>query len=116
MLIIGVDYHPGVQQIAFVDTETGEFGERRLVHSTGEAEDSTASCRREYQRASRDGGDRSSRVGLRVPGGTCTSSYGSGIPERSEPRVRKQKTDRQDAQLLLNLLIENRFPRIWVAD
>ena len=29
-------------------------------------------------------------------------------------RVRKQKTDRQDAQLLLRLLIENRFPRVWV--
>ena len=31
-------------------------------------------------------------------------------------RVRKQKTDRQDAQLLLRLLIEDRFPRIWVPD
>jgi transposase len=29
-------------------------------------------------------------------------------------RVRKQKTDRLDAQLLLKLLLENRFPRIWV--
>ena len=25
MIIIGCDYHPGFQQIAFVDTETGEF-------------------------------------------------------------------------------------------
>jgi transposase len=30
-------------------------------------------------------------------------------------RVRKQKTDRQDAQLLLRLLVESRFPRIWVV-
>jgi transposase len=29
-------------------------------------------------------------------------------------RVRKQKTDRQDAQLILSLLLENRFPQIWV--
>ena len=29
-------------------------------------------------------------------------------------RVRKQKTDRNDAQLLLTLLIENNFPRVWV--
>jgi transposase len=29
-------------------------------------------------------------------------------------RVRKQKTDRQDAQLLLKLLTEDRFPRVWV--
>lgn len=32
MLIIGCDYHPGFQQIAFVDTETGEVSERRLTH------------------------------------------------------------------------------------
>jgi hypothetical protein len=31
-------------------------------------------------------------------------------------RVRKQKTDRQDAQLLLRLMEEDRFPRIWVPD
>jgi transposase len=29
-------------------------------------------------------------------------------------RVRKQKTDRQDAQLILRLLVEDRFPRVWV--
>src|SRR5204863_5045753 len=29
-------------------------------------------------------------------------------------RVRKQKTDRQDAQLILQLLLEDRFPEIWV--
>jgi hypothetical protein len=32
MLIIGCDYHPGFQQIAYVDTETGEMQERRLGH------------------------------------------------------------------------------------
>ena len=32
MMIIGCDYHPNFQQIAFVDTETGECGERRLQH------------------------------------------------------------------------------------
>ena len=29
-------------------------------------------------------------------------------------RVRKQKTDRQDAHLILRLLLEDRFPQIWV--
>ena len=29
-------------------------------------------------------------------------------------RVRKQKTDREDARLLLKLVLEDRFPRIWV--
>ena len=32
MIIIGCDYHPGFQQIAFVDSETGELNERRLEH------------------------------------------------------------------------------------
>jgi len=29
-------------------------------------------------------------------------------------RVRKQKTGRQDAQFLLKLMLEDRFPRVWI--
>ena len=36
--------------------------------------------------------------------------------ENRTKRVCKQKIDRQDAELLLRLLIEDRFPRIWVPD
>ncbi len=32
MIIIGCDYHPSFQQIAFVDSETGELQEKRLQH------------------------------------------------------------------------------------
>ena len=32
MLIIGCDYHPSMQQIAWLDTGTGECRERRLRH------------------------------------------------------------------------------------
>ena len=32
MIIIGVDFHPEFQQIASVDTGTGEFQEKRLTH------------------------------------------------------------------------------------
>ena len=35
MLIIGMDYHPSFEQIACVDTETGEFQEHRLQHREG---------------------------------------------------------------------------------
>ena len=38
MIIIGVDFHPSFQQIAFMDQETGECDERQLNHSDGEAE------------------------------------------------------------------------------
>jgi transposase len=34
MLIISCDYHPSMQQIAWMDTETGECGEQRLMHRT----------------------------------------------------------------------------------
>ena len=38
MWVIGADFHPSFQQIAFLNTETGECGERRLTHSNAEAE------------------------------------------------------------------------------
>ena len=38
MIIIGCDYHPSFQQIAWVDTEIGEVQERKLMHADGEAE------------------------------------------------------------------------------
>ena len=38
MYLIGVDYHPSFQTIAFLIEETGECDERELSHSNGEAE------------------------------------------------------------------------------
>ncbi|HEV7513598.1 MAG TPA: hypothetical protein VGO27_18015 [Candidatus Acidoferrum sp.] len=38
MMIIGVDYHPSFQTIAFLMEETGECGEQELHHSDGQAE------------------------------------------------------------------------------
>ncbi len=37
MNIIGCDFHSRFQQIAMLDTETGEIVERRLEHENGEA-------------------------------------------------------------------------------
>ena len=47
MMIIGVDYHPSSQQIAFLLEETGEYGERQLNHSEEKQNDSMATCSRE---------------------------------------------------------------------
>jgi transposase len=114
MMIIGCDYHPGFQQIAFVDTETGECGERRLTHRE-EAEQFYGMLK-----------ERSVRVGKEASGHArwferflSDLQFELWIGDAAEirtKRVRKQKTDRQDAQLLLRLMIEDRFPRIWVAD
>ncbi len=38
MIIVGVDYHPSFQTIAFWMEETGEYVEQELNHSDGEAE------------------------------------------------------------------------------
>ena len=38
MMIVGCDFHPSWEQVCWVDTETGESGERKLVHAAGEAQ------------------------------------------------------------------------------
>ena len=115
MIIIGVDYHPSVQQIAYVDTETGETCERRLNHSDGEAEHFYRALERRQV---------SVRVGIEATGHArwferllAELKFELWIGNAAEikaARVRKQKTDRQDALLLLRLLVEDRCPRIWV--
>jgi transposase len=116
MLIIGCDYHPGFQQIAFVDTESGDVAERRLLHRE-EAEQFYGQLRGQGKKV---------RVGMEASGhGRWFERLlrdldfelwiGDAAKIRAK-RVRKQKTDRQDAQLLLQLMIEDRFPQIWVPD
>ena len=115
-MIIGCDYHPGFQQIAYVDTDTGELRERRLGHKE-EAE--------QFYRELRGHGMQL-RVGMEASGHARWFErllielqfelwIGDAAAVRTK-RVRKQKTDRQHAQLLLRLLLEDRFPRIWVPD
>ena len=33
MMIIGCDFHPSWQQVSWVDTKTGDCGERKLVRA-----------------------------------------------------------------------------------
>src|SRR5438046_9109054 len=37
-MIIGCDFHPSWQQVSWLDTETGETGEQKLVHAEGQAQ------------------------------------------------------------------------------
>ena len=115
MMIIGVDYHPSFQRIAFLDQETGECGEQPLNHRDGEAE--------KFYRELKQRGV-SVRVGLEATGYSrwferLLAELGFEVwigdaAEIKRQRVRKQKTDREDARLMRKLLLENRFPRIWV--
>ena len=38
MRIVGCDFHPSYQQVAVLDTESGEVEDRSLTHANGEAE------------------------------------------------------------------------------
>ena len=115
MWIIGCDYHPSVQQIAWLDTETGEIEEQRLKHSGGEAE--------RFYRDLKEKGF-SVRVGMEATGHARWFErllrelgfelwVGDAARIRAK-QVKKQKNDRQDAQHLLKLLLKDDFPRIWV--
>ena len=115
MIIVGCDYHPGFQQIAFVDTDTGELQERRLQHREG--------AEKFYRDLAAQG--MKVRIGMEASGHARWFErllaelnfelwIGDAAVIRTK-RVRKQKTDRQDAQLILQLMLENRFPQIWVA-
>src|SRR5947207_3526498 len=112
MLIIGCDFHPGFQQAAIFDNLTGEMQEKRLQHR--------AEAEQFYQSLA----GQEVLVGMEACGHylwfeRLLAGLGSGLWWGDAGRVgaaevRKQKTDRRDAEHLLRLLRENRFPRIWV--
>src|SRR5438445_7826158 len=116
MIIIGCDYHPGFQQIAFVGADSGEWNERRLGHRE-EAEQ----CYRQLKVRGKK-----VRVGMEASGHArwferllTELQFELWIGDAGEirtKRVRKQKTERQAAEVRLRLLMEDRCPRIWVAD
>ena len=115
MIIIGVDYHPSFQVIAFLIEETGEYEERELNHSDGSAERFYRDLHHRGMRV---------RVGMEATGfsrwferllAELDFELWIGDPaEIKAKRVKKQKYDREDARLLLRLLRENNFPKIWV--
>jgi transposase len=95
-----------------VNTETGEFQEKRLVH------------REEAEKFYRALAGQKVRIGMEASGHArwferlmAELQFELWIGDAADirtRRVRKQKTDRQDAQLILRLLLEDRFPKIWV--
>jgi len=112
MIIIGCDFHARMQQIAMADTETGELTESQLEHEDEQV--------------------RSFYAGLKEPAlvGIESTSYtrwfaellselghelvvGDAAKIRAK-ETRKQKHDRRDAELILNLLVKGDFPKIWL--
>ena len=114
MLIIGCDFHAGFEVLAIFDNRIGATTEKRLAHP-GEAVAF-------YSRLQEQG--EQVRVGIEA-GAPCQwfrrllAECGHELWVGDGARIRaaavgKKKTDREDARLILQLMREERFPRIWV--
>ena len=110
MQIIGVDLHTRQQTVAMLNVETGEIVEKTLQHEGD-------SVREFYSTLPRP-----TRVGIEATGSMqwflelmeelgidCQIGHPAKI-RAAEPR--KQKHDRRDAALVMQLLVENLFPSI----
>jgi transposase len=112
MMIIGCDFHPSWQQVCWLDTETGEIGERKLVHAEGDAE-------RFYRQVPAP-----ALIGMEATGNChwlvdmlAEIGHELWVGDAAQIRasyVRQQKTDKRDAAHIMKLLVEGRFPRIWM--
>ncbi len=112
MMIIGCDFHPSWQQVSWLDTETGETGEQKLVQASGDAE-------RFYRQVAAP-----ALIGMEATGNChwlvdLLAELGRElwVGDAAQIRasyVRQQKTDKRDAAHILKLLVEGRFPRMWM--
>src|SRR5215510_8678205 len=114
MTFVGCDLHTRMQQVAVLDTETGERSEHRLPHEGTAVEEFYAALPRPVT------------IGIESTGYAVwfhalmqrlghTLLVGDAARIRAMV-VRKTKTDRRDALHLLDLLSHDRFPDVWVPD
>ena len=111
MVPIGCDFHPSWQQVSWLDRETGEAGDEKLVHTPGAAE--------KFYRRFPTG----ARIGMEATGNCqwfveLVDRLGHELWVGDAAKIRasddrQQKHDKRDARLLVKLLAEERFPRIW---
>src|SRR6266705_1273927 len=113
MKIVGCELHARQQSIAMVDTETGELTEKRLMHEGKAVRDFYASLEGPVV------------VGIEATGAMqwflelleelgidCRVGHPAKI---RAAETRKQKHDRRDAEVILDLLVrKDRFPDIWM--
>jgi len=111
MLIIGCDFHAGFQVLSIFDNRSGEVTEKRLLHPQQAVVF--------YQ-----GLKEAARIGIEA-GAPCQwfrrllaeCGHELWVGDAAKIRAaetRQQKTDRRDAELIMRLMVEGRFPRIWV--
>ncbi len=111
-MIVCCDFHTRFQQIAMLDPQTGEVIQRRLEHGNGEARAFYAAL------------PGPARVGMEATGYAhwfeemlADQGHELWVGNAAGIRaamVRKQKTDSRNACHLLDLLLRDTFPRIWI--
>ena len=112
MRIIGCDLHARQQSLAMLDTETGEVVNRTLMHEGKEVREFYSELPQPVLVGIEAIGPMQwflsllEELGIECQVGDATKI------RAAEPR--KQKHDRRDAELILKLLVEKRFPAIWL--
>src|SRR2546425_2669389 len=112
MFLIGCDIHPSWQQVYWLNRTTGETEENKLVHVPGEVE----RFYRQFPVPARIGMESTGNCQWFVEVVTALG-HQLWIGDAAKIRAsdsRQQKHDKRDARLLVQLLAEDRFPRIWV--
>jgi len=111
MRIIGCDLHGRQQTLAMFDTVTGEGVNRTLMHEGNQVREFYAQLPHPALVGIEAIGPMQwflnllEELGIECQVGDATKI------RAAEPR--KQKHDRRDAELILKLLVEKRFPVIW---
>src|SRR5216684_7015928 len=114
MILVGCDLHTRKQQVALLNTDTGELREQELSHVGDDVERFYAALSSPVT------------VGIESTGYALwfhalmqrlghTLLVGEAVKIRAMV-VRKTKTDRRDARHLLDLLKHDRFPAVWIPD
>ena len=109
-LYIGVDFHPHQQTVSYCNTDSGEIDQATLFHNP-------ELVRRFYERVPK------AVVGIEA---SCTARWFEnlmndlghelrvGNPTAIRARARsRHKSDKRDADLLLDLLLKDEFPALW---
>ncbi len=105
MRIIRCDLHARQQVLAMLDTTTGEAVSMTLKHEGNNVREFYSSLPRPV------------RVGIEATGSMEELGIECQVGPPANMRAaepRKQKHDRRDADLILKLLVENRYPKIWL--
>jgi len=112
MKIVGCDLHARQQTIAMVDTESGEFTEKTLSHEGNTVRAFYAALEGPVVVGIEATGSMQWFLELLEELGIqCRVGHPAEIRAKE---TRKQKHDRRDAGLIWELLMEDRFPEIWM--